>query len=100
MAKKAAKAEVKRLKKEPKLQDTTAAPTTPSPGRTDTGLTPAERSASSAERQVHLQQRRVLLSAFAVLIALAMLLWTMKPWSRPAQPADEQVEATTSQPGS
>lgn len=40
----------------------------------------AERSAAAAERQVRLQTLRVLLALAGLLVAGAMLLWTIKPW--------------------
>lgn len=97
-AKKMAKAEAKRLKKQHKTPSSSAHPATPDPVDADKGSTPAERSASAAERQVRLQQRRVIISALGVLIALAMLLWTIKPWARRPQPVNERVETPSTQP--
>jgi hypothetical protein len=51
------------------------APAIPSaPGAPD-GLTPAERSARAAERQVSLQRWRILFALLGFVVALATLLW-------------------------
>ena len=104
--KKSAKAAAKRLKKEAKQQPTVSPPSRPRWGppsatpatKIDSGPTPAERSAAAAERQVRLQQRRVLLSAVGVAIALATLLWATKPWLREVPPTADEVQAPTTQP--
>ena len=77
-AKKAAKAELKALKKQAKVEAVTPAEKT-SVEQT-TGRTPAERSAAAAEKQVRLQRFRVLIGILAVLVGLATLLVTVKPW--------------------
>ena len=70
-AKKVAKALAKAAKKE-------VAARTPDAQPAD-GLSPAERAAAAAERQVSLQRWRVVLAALAAVIALATF-WVM--WSR------------------
>ena len=71
--KKAAKALVKREKKR-------ASQTSVEQADEPTPPTPAERSAAAAERQVRLQSYRVWFAAIGVIIAIATLLVTFKPW--------------------
>lgn len=68
--KKAAKALVKQEKKRTSQTSVDSADTP----------TPAERSAAAAERQVRLQSYRVWFAAIGVIIAIATLLITFKPW--------------------
>ncbi len=98
-AKKAGKAEVKRLKKEAKGGFPSAAPAPPPAGQPGSGPTTAERSAAAAERQVKLQERRVFWSTLGVIVALATLLVSLIVWfSSPTAPARTSTPAAT-QPG-
>lgn len=74
--KKSLKAEIKQAKKSAKIQQATAA----SAAEKSDGLTPAERSAAAAEKQVRLQRWRVVLAVAGVLVAAATLLFTLRPW--------------------
>ncbi len=77
--KKLAKAVVKEEKARAKAsQPHTAKPVNVAPS--STSPTPAERSAAAAERQVRLQSYRVWFAALGVIIAIATLLITLKPW--------------------
>jgi len=107
-AKKAAKAATKAAKAQAKLeqgrmsreqQATEGSERVAAPGTGD-GLTPqeraaaaAERSAAAAERQAHLQRYRVLYASLMVVIALATLIATLRPWEyldarSPSPPAE------------
>ncbi len=101
--KKQAKEQVKAAKKQAKVEEKmprvppAAAPATT---LTDDGPSPAERSAQAAEKQVRLQHLRVWFAFFTVLLTLAALLITIKPWrwldKEPAatdQPAAVSTEA-------
>jgi hypothetical protein len=110
-AKKAAKAAAKAAKAQAKLEQermprdqpaTQGTRQVASPGTGD-GLTPqeraaaaAERSAAAAERQAHLQRYRVLYASLMVVIALATLAATLKPWEYlDAPPTTPPAETTT-----
>lgn len=102
LAKKEAKAELKRQKKQHKLgtqpavaERPAATPNAPSPP----GISPAERSAAAAERQVRLQQHRVWLALATALIAILTLLATIRPWERFQQPTSANDETTTEEVG-
>jgi len=111
VAKKAAKAELKRRKKLGKTNDVlrTGIPSdTTSTGQMGAGEQPAEashptaaeRSAAAAERQVRLQRLRVAIAFATGFIALATLLVALKPWKwwpglqgppEPAKPASTET---------
>ena len=80
--KKAHKAEGKRVKKLAKAGVGASVPLQPPQAASDSasGPTPAERSATAAERQVRLQKLRVAIALVAALVALAGFLITVKPW--------------------
>ena len=90
--KKAAKAAKKAAKAQAKLQKKLAEGGGPEPTPTAQGapvaqgapgdgkLTPAERSAIAAERQVALQRFRVLFALMMFLVAAATLIATVRPW--------------------
>ncbi|MHC5109699.1 MAG: hypothetical protein ACYTHJ_07465 [Planctomycetota bacterium] len=75
--KKALKARAKVKKNQLKSQEVK---TSTSHTEDEGGISPAERSANAAEKQVRLQLWRVALALFAVVIAGAMLLFTIRPW--------------------
>jgi hypothetical protein len=84
-AKKAAKAQAKLQKKAaegggpeptPTVQGAPVAQDVPGDGK----LTPAERSAIAAERQVALQRFRVLFALMMLLVAAATFIATVRPW--------------------
>jgi len=77
--KKLAKSLVKEEKARTKASQTNAANSAGSPAPSSSP-TPAERSAAAAERQVRLQSYRVWFAALGVIIAIATLLLTIKPW--------------------
>lgn len=83
-AKKAAKAEVKRQKKlKPDGTVSAAAGAPPAASTTvpeSSGPSPSERSAEAAERQVGLQRWRVTIAIITLLVALASLVYAIKPW--------------------
>ncbi|MCG8408293.1 MAG: hypothetical protein MI923_24090 [Phycisphaerales bacterium] len=91
--KKTAKAESKSLKKMTQAQADPA----PSNDPTETtGLTPAERSAAAAERQVRLQHFRVWLALAAVIVGVITILATIKPWSAATnEPTTKKVSPST-----
>ncbi len=75
--KKLAKSLVKEEKARAKANQAIAPGPAPAPSSSPT---PAERSAAAAERQVKLQSYRVWFAALGVIIAIATLLVTLKPW--------------------
>lgn len=85
-AKKAAKAQAKLQKKLTKVgggqagTEPTEAVVAPR-ASTDSGPTPAERSAAAAERQVRLQRYRVWFAFLMVFVAVATFLVAVKPWT-------------------
>lgn len=91
-AKKTAKAQVKAEKAAHKAAIAAAAPDVPAGD-----MSPSERSARAAERQVALQILRVLFALLMLVIATAGLLWTIKPWERGGssepQPASDKAPA-------
>jgi len=89
-AKKAAKALVKAEKKGSvgggvdssgrRAATPTSSPVPDAVPATPNGPTAAERSAAAAERQVALQRYRVLLAVLMLVVALAAIMTTTKPW--------------------
>jgi len=79
-AKKAAKAELKRDKKAGKASSDRSPASEGPPVPSSAGPTPADRAAAAAERQVQLHKYRLWLSLIAVLVAVAGLAWSVKPW--------------------
>ena len=88
--KKAAKAQQKVIKKQGATNE--ASPARPATG---SGLTPAERSANAAERQVKLQWLRVALAAAGVLVGLATVWMAL---SKGSEPPIQNPVPTASQP--
>jgi len=80
-AKKTVKAQVKAEKAAHKAAMAAATPDAPTGG-----MSPSERAARAAERQVALQILRVLFALLMLVIATAGLLWTIKPWERGGSP--------------
>lgn len=111
-AKKAAKAKAKELKKLEKkhasepLADAGAARQVPS-SVTASGMGPAERSAAAAERsaaaaerQAKLQRYRVLFALLMVIVSLAALLATVKPWKFLAETRPTPETSSSTEKGS
>ncbi|MGD2107966.1 MAG: hypothetical protein PVI86_01115 [Phycisphaerae bacterium] len=101
--KKAAKAATKAAKAKVKEERERALRELAARQKLEGGVTPqeravaaAERSAAAAERQAHLQRYRVLYAALMVIIGLATLLITLKPWQYigSAPPAPETTTPT------
>lgn len=92
--KKALKAQTKLAKKEAKANQPTDPPT---PSRLNGGLTPAERSAAAAERQVRLQRWRVILAIAGVAVGIATILLSTRPWEKEtaAPPGDQTSQSST-----
>ena len=63
------------------------------------GMTPAERSAAAAERQVRLQRLRVWLAVLTFLVMIISLLWAIKPWKDAEQPGTQPIETPATQRG-
>ncbi len=68
--------------------------------RTSAGMTPAERSAAAAERQVRLQRLRVWLAMLTFLVMIISVLWAIKPWKDAERPGTQPTETPSTQPGS
>jgi hypothetical protein len=105
IAKKAAKAAAKAQKKS-LAQSESASPIEskeppPPVASGENGLSPAERSAAAAERQVRLQTYRVLIAVVVALVTLATLIVTTRPfWQAPSgdEPSDNAAAVTPSAP--
>jgi len=74
--KKASKAKLKAEKKAGKNASAVSAARV----RNGSAPSPAERSASAAEKQVALQRFRVLFALLMFLVTVATFAWTVKPW--------------------
>ena len=82
--KKALKAEAKLAKKLAKNRAATdpsvLSPQAAQRGKGENDLSPTERSARAAERQVRLQRLRVIFAALMFIVAVVTLLLTTRPW--------------------
>ena len=94
-AAKAAKKSAKNQLKQVKRAAGAGSSDTPASASHAGGPTPAERSATAAERQVRLQSLRVILAFLGVAATVAALLLTYKPWERGAV-GDSEVATTQS----
>ncbi len=95
---KAEKKKAKEEKKALKSVETVPQSTAPDahPAGTSSTMTPAERSAAAAEKQVELQKRRVWIAALTMLVALATLLVALDFVSCQSKPVNPAV--STRQP--
>jgi hypothetical protein len=83
LAKEQSKAAKKLAKVEEKTHETPHAASStsmPAPAPISDGISPAERSARAAEQQVRLQRFRVWFAFLTVLLTLATILITLRPW--------------------